>query len=195
MAQPTTFDFLWNLLVGSEFSGAFWTEAVFLGLVLMPWPVALMGLSPAVSETGPFRRARAGCWVAGAYLYTRLVADFVLWGPIVAAAVAVAAGATSLRSRPERPSSWALTAGLAVALVATAAALAWPGVTLTRLLVCAVLAGVVLPPTGAQEAAPGDGWRHPVRLIWTGFVLCLALDGLEAGVFLPLVLVGIAGWV
>ena len=224
MAQPTTFDFLWNLLVGSELSGAFWMEAVMLGLLLVPWPAALLGLSPAVSGTDPFgvrpetpraagfsprrasntialgrtlRRAgvRAGRWVAGVYLYTRLVADFVLWGPIVAAVVAVAAGTTLVRSRRERPSGWAPTAGLATPIVATVAALAWPGATVIRFLVCAILAGFVFPPTGAQEAVPGDGWRRPVRLTWTGFVLCLELDGLEAGVFLPLVLLGIAGWV
>ncbi len=187
---PTTADHLWNLLVGTDLSGAFWPEAVLLALMLGPWAA---GLGVATSGGGSSLRRRVLRWAVGFYLFTRLVADFVLWGPILSA-VATAAAAISLFTERPIGSPHGRWARLAAAMLTTGLAALWPEVWLVRVAVCTWCAALLVPPLPTSEP-PGRGRPSLARLVGLGFVLHLALDGLTPQVYLPLTALGAGGGV
>lgn len=190
MDEPTASDLVWGLLVGIDPSGAFWPEAMMLLLVLGPWPARLwLRVGGGRGSWGALRLA------AGVYLYSRLAADFVLWGPVAAGAAACLALIVLAGRWRQRRTVEGLPTAAAGALLATLLALTMPASGVTRMLVCAVTVGSVFPSPQPGEAATPAVWAwHRAGLLWTGFVLGLGLDGLTLRVFAPLVSLGIAGW-
>ncbi len=188
---PSPFEHVWNLLVNASYSASFWPEAVLLILMLAPWAV---GLAVRTSRAGESWKWPALRWGLGAYLYTRLVADFALWGPIVGGLAALATGILLARKSPGRSAGAEPIVIVAGAAVASALSLTLPSLLVSRLLVCAVLAGVTFATPPVERASEPSSWMRPAGLLWVGLVLGLGLNGLNPRVYLPLVLVGVLGW-
>ena len=187
MQASDDWELAWNLLVGRVQAVEFWPAALLLALTLLSWPAWLACQSP---------RDRAMLrWGLGFYAFSRLMTDFVFWGPIVAGLATLVMGRGVIRAlqRQATVKRPGMACVLAIATVIMTLRVAhWP---VTQWAVCALLTGLVFPPIALNLAKPGTP-KHPCwPCLWVGLMLSLPIDELTQRVYLPLVGLGLAGWV
>ncbi|MFQ5491768.1 MAG: SGNH/GDSL hydrolase family protein [Phycisphaerae bacterium] len=187
MQEPGGWELAWNLMIGPVLSADFWPAALLLGMTLLSWPAWL-------ACTGRVDRP-ALRWSLGAYGYSRLMTDFVFWGPVVAGLAAVLAARGVMGPQPGKAGVKRSAATLAVAIASVVMTLTVPYWPVTQWAVCALLVSRVFGPVAVpgpdSEPTRTGLWRYA----WVGLVLSLPVDGLTQRVYLPLVGLGMLGWV